>query len=1158
MRTRTTMLRSTRREFLIYGGCLLAAPSLAAQDPSQSRLLVPAAELNEPPWREPGQTLDAAYLRTAALRYTAKGREIVGHNRTCFNNRPMYCEPPGAECVVLAGDRPFVRLLAKPYVLGGFAAAIVRDGAGKWFHDYSEVESRYRCGRMAWRIKDPALAGVNVQLEAVPLQQGSAGFALRLQAEGLRAGDQIVWAFGGARYEGDVRLLWDPTMRGNPDVYKLGDPRKPEMNLGMDPLRCRGNQVMIEGQTFRLLPNEGAARVAVAKADREGKLRVRDASACSNPITLLKAAADKLPMACGIVGLREGQDTVFWTVAAAPAGAGAMPVQVAEPAQAFANGAAYLQSIERIEVETPEPRLDAAVAAVCHAIDAGCDRNPFIFRHGCMAFSIHFLGWRVMCGATALGWHERVRGDTAYYAASQVTDGGDRREAQPDPGRRYSIEGERSRFYGRGRIPRDTAMYNTQTQFFDQAIRDWRWTADPEMERILRPSLELHLEWARACFDPDDDGLYESYINTLPTDSVWYNGGGSVEESAYAYYGHLAAMEMARRAGDADSAARHEKRAEKIKRALTDVLWLNERGHFGLYVEQGGHHRVHSDAWLYSEFLPIDCGMATPEQALQALYYTEWALERIRLPYGGEVCQPSNWVPWKWSVRDMFGGDICALALAYFQTGLSDEGWELLLGATLESAYAGAVPGGFSHIGAGTDFADNSNMFARTVVEGLFGYDPDYPNELVRLHPAIPSSWPTACIRTPDYTFDYRQEGDFDKYHLTLARRAGVDFRLPVRAEKVQRITLNGAEVRWRAEAGFGCTWVCLRTQKSDSAEVAIEISNRVPQGVAVKLAGKVGDKIHLASPHGRIVRWHDFHDALAGARAESSVVRGRLAQRPGHHIVLAEVQVGELPQRQVFKLHVTDPEGEAKQAARTPREAPKDASWTCLDLAPQYNGNIKTIFKQQYLSPRPTTCSVRLGVDGFSAWTFAFWGDVPPEIDLSNVEQLIDDQGYIHTPQNVSFRRFDKDKNIAFTSLWDNWPRSVTVPVNQEAEAAWLLLCGSTFPMQTQIANAEVRFRYADGQVEKLELVPPLNFWTLCPWGGKDYDYRLDSFCLPKPPPPSVRLGRNCRAMVLSWKLRPDVALKDLTLETLSQDVVIGLMGVSLMNAKPADSGPR
>jgi hypothetical protein len=38
---------------------------------------------------------------------------------------------------------------------------------------------------------------------------------------------------------------------------------------------------------------------------------------------------------------------------------------------------------------------------------------------------------------------------------------------------------------------------------------------------------------------------------------------------------------------------------------------------------------------------------------------------------------------------------------------------------------------------------------------------------------------------------------------------------------------------------------------------------------------------------------------------------------------------------------------------------------------------------------------------------------------------------------------------------------------------------------------------------------------------------------------------------MVYGWKLRPGVALKEVTLETLSQEVIIGLMGVSVMNEK-------
>jgi hypothetical protein len=280
------------------------------------------------------------------------------------------------------------------------------------------------------------------------------------------------------------------------------------------------------------------------------------------------------------------------------------------------------------------------------------------------------------------------------------------------------------------------------------------------------------------------------------------------------------------------------------------------------------------------------------------------------------------------------------------------------------------------------------------------------------------------------------------------------------------------------------------------------------------------------------------------------------LAHKPGHHLIVAEVEVGELPERQLFKIAVTDPPGEACLAAKTPHEAPEGARWECLDLRPQYNGDVRAIFKQQYLSPRPKTCSVRLGVDGYSGWCFAFWGTPVPAISLNHLPTLSDGNGRILTPQHVPFRRFALEKNIAFTSLWDNWPRAVSVPVGREAETVWLLICGSTFPMQTRIANAEVRFRYADGRVEKLELVPPLNFWSLCAWCAEsdfstraDYNDRSDAFCLPKRPPPTVQLGDNCRAMVLSWKLRPGVKLRELTLETLSPDVVIGLMGVSLMN---------
>jgi hypothetical protein len=111
------------------------APFLPEQALPRGDSRLQAAKFVEAPWREPGQTEDPDYLQKTALRYSAEGRTIERRNRTRFNNRPLYCEP-GTEGVTLTGDRPFVRLLAKPYVLGGFAATIDCNGTGKWYHDF--------------------------------------------------------------------------------------------------------------------------------------------------------------------------------------------------------------------------------------------------------------------------------------------------------------------------------------------------------------------------------------------------------------------------------------------------------------------------------------------------------------------------------------------------------------------------------------------------------------------------------------------------------------------------------------------------------------------------------------------------------------------------------------------------------------------------------------------------------------------------------------------------------------------------------------------------------------------------------------------------------------------------------------------------------------
>ncbi len=579
---------------------------------------------------------------------------------------------------------------------------------------------------------------------------------------------------------------------------------------------------------------------------------------------------------------------------------------------------------------------------------------------------------------------------------------------------------------------------------------------------------------------------------------------------------------------------------------------------------------MHDDAWIYSEHVPIEAGMSTPAQAWQAMYYTDWAMEHFAFPFGGEMRQTSNYVPGQWSIRETYPGDNFGMALGYFLAGQGDEGWSLLRGTMVHSMYgdpspmrgygneAGVYgrpnilsPGGLSHPNCGIDFNDITSSFGRAVVEGVFGYQPDYPNNVVRVQPAFPAEWDHASIRTPDFSIAFRRQADADTYHVALLRAAKMQLRVPVRATKVSAVKVDGKPVKYSVEPWMGCGMLTVNVPATKEAGITIELAGRTSQVPAEAVEKRVGEPVQLTAGSGRVIKQVlDPQGCLADAKISGAMVEARCAAKPGHHLVMLEV-AGDVPFFLPVKLHVTDPEGEAARAAQSPRTAPADAKWKCLDLANSFNGDIRAIYKQEYRSPRPDTVSMRIAYDGWGAWTFTHWRIPTPEPKLDGIDKLKDVEGRIGTPSNVPFLAPAEGKNIAFTSLWDNWPRSVTVPVNASGEAVWLLLCGSTNPMQLKIANAVVRFKYSDGKEETLELVPPTNFWSLCRFGRVDYEYKRDGFALPKEPPPQVQLGADCRAIVSGWKLRPDAKLESVTLETLSQDVVIGLMGVSVMNPK-------
>jgi hypothetical protein len=1078
------------------------------------------------------ERVDLDTLKTPV--YNIEGDAFVGQNGDRYWNRPLYCN--NIHAVVLAGDKPVVQLASDNALLGTMMFALVRNGHGTWLQDAGNLTSQYRPDRMDWIVTDPSWGGTTITLEAVPAAKGP-GMAVGLSIAKAQPGDQIVWVSGAAKEA--KRALWNFDMTsGDSGAQKL-------MTRGFSPEDCAGDHVAVSGSGWTL-QGGGSSPVAIGECGPEGKIAVSDAGGWKQPESLMNTGGGSSPVAAG-EAVVTGK-AMYWALLGPGAETDGAPQQV------FADGLARTKSFETVvHVESPDPWLTAAVGASVAAND-GVFRNG-IYTHAGMRWSSPLLGWRTLFGATAYGAHQNVKTDASIFIAKQIKTS-DKNSPQPDPAAEMASQGPNSRMFGKGRVDYDQPHhYDMQTQFFDQVEHAWNWTGDAELEALLRPALELQCEYIQQCFDPEMTGIYESYANTWPTDDQFYNGGGTSEETAYAYHAEVTAMRLDQRAGDAQDAATHRANAQRIHDAFFKLLWIPAEGHPGAYREQYGLKRLHENPWLYAIFCPIDAGLLTQEQAAESLQFTETGLERVQMPYGGEECWPSNWVPSIWSVREMWAGDDYQLALAYFQTGLGDDGWKVLRGMFPETAMFGNVPGDMGHAAGGTDFNDCNSMFGRAVVEGLFGFRPDYADGQVLIAPQLPSTWDHASIRTPDFSLKYQRTGPQITESVSVAHKAALEVDVPVTTHKIVSVTVNHQPAQWTAAPGFGQSVVRVKIPATATAsgdiDIAVTCQDALAFAPSAHLAGNTGDKLNLPAGDGTIEKIDDPEGVLTGIAksGDGASATAGLTANAGDHSVFVETKTGDLEQWRIFKIHVTDQQTDAAAAAKRNVAIATGAQFNEVPIGSVLNGDIRTIYKQQYLSPRPATTSLRLTTDGYNTWQMILQKNhTPPEIGLDNIAKLNDGRGGIRATNGVPFVWATTGNNIAFTSGWDNFPKQVDVPVNTAGKAVWFLVCGTTNPMEVRIANAELRMTYADGSVERLPLVPPLNFWTLCPIDGVDYDYHRDGFALPKQPPMTMQLGKNCRAIVLGWNLRPGAQLKSVSLACESNQVTIGLMGVTVM----------
>ncbi|WP_121119612.1 DUF4450 domain-containing protein [Croceibacterium ferulae] len=1071
------------------------------------------------------------------VRYTPDGDAFRIENGTERYNRPLYGGNTAFR--VDGGDRPeFVLYL--PGRGGNLRFAVrLADGTHWWLHDAAAITTHYRPGELTYRITDPRLGTGAIELVAVALAE-TEGLAIHARGQGLAGGVQLAWAFGGINGQ-----------RGTRDG-DIGTEKVPISEwFGFQPAFAQDNSVGLLESGFTLTGKPGTITGTLLQGSVTG---TAPGEAWDTPAALFAGTADEpdRPVMTGSLQLGgEGGYLVLQRTAYAPA-ANADLTTYAEvsadrraPAplpplarryaanalpQVLADARAHFAALRgQVRIVTPDSWLNAAAAALNVAADAVWDGPQSAIMHGAVAWRTKLVGWRGPYSLDALGWHDRARANFRAWLPRQNTD--PIPDVIPPADSDSNLARNETALHSNGDLA--NAHYDMNAVFVDALFRHIAWTGDLDFAREAWPAIQRHLAWERRLFrrpfGPDGLPLYEAYAQIWASDDIGYNGGGVAYASAYNLFHNRQAARLARALGE--DAAPYEAEAEAIGQGMRAHLWLPERGQFAEYRDWLGEQAAHPAAGLWSFYHVLDSGVPDRQEAWRMAE----AIGRTMplLPVGGPgvpqdrrhgLYASSTWMPYTWSVNNVVMGENLHTALGLWQAGRAEEAYTLARSALLASMFMGISPGNVGSMNyldvyrreAQRDFADGSGVMARTMVEGLFGLQPDALARNLTIQPGLPAEWDHAELHHPDLSFTFRRTGAEERWSITQTgdRFAQLHLRLPARSDQVASVTLAGKPVQWRVD-----------TEAVGTPAILI--------------------------------------DALLGAEAEL-VVRWAgdpIAQPNGTGTRFAEWQQGAM--------RWWAPVGPAMQEATFPTlvDAAPTGSQRAVELAQSYNDAVTNIFAPgKYVSPRSPFASLALPSQGLGAW--AGHVNASATIDDSGLRQASRaGDGWFTLPDGGRFALPADRDNALFVSKWDNYPDEVTLPLSGSGQFLRLLMAGTTNAMQSRIDNGEVVVTYTDCTTTRLALHNPTTWWPI----ERDYlpdDYQ---FRVPGPRPLRVDLatarvrqggeagagtGPEARieggsATVLGLELDPARTLQSLTVRARANEVVIGLLAATI------DSGP-
>lgn len=798
----------------------------------------------------------------------------------------------------------------------------------------------------------------------------------------------------------------------------------------------------------------------------------------------------------------------------------------------------------RIRIITPDPYFNTLGGALAVAADGIWDGEVWL--HGAIGWRMPLSGWRAAYTGDALGWHDRARTHFNAYAASQVTEVPN---TIPHPAQDSTLALARSEKkwgtpqYSNGYICRNPRRndqmhhYDMNLCYIDELLWHFNWTGDLEYVRRMWPVLTRHLAWEKRNYDPDNDGLYDAYACIWASDALYYNSGAVTHSSAYNYRSNRLAAMIAEKIGEDPAPYREE--ADRILKALNARLWIPERGHWAEFQDFMGHKRLHTSPGVWTIYHALDSDIADPFQAYLATSYVDREIPHIPVcgdglkDEGYATISTTNWLPYSWSINNVAFAEVMHTALAYFQAGRADAGFHLLKSSVLDGMYLGESPGNFGQISfydaargeCYRDFGDPIGVASRVLIQGLYGILPDAMNGRLLVKPGLPSSWPFASLHTPDIDFDFKHANETATSYAIIHRLPAVrtlELQFPAQHSEVAKLTVNGKPA----------TWTLVENSISRPVlSVVVPASSDEKVEINIEWGGEV-----LGSP-------------------TKSQIEAVSAEAP---VCFVPMQQGDMK----WWVPVDNPLSADKDDSIQFSAFAKVNSSKCepVVMDEQFNSAVTDIFRNEYLSPRSPYTTLQIPKQGIGEWCHPLH---TVDIDDSGLRSSVQ-KGVLNTKLGVPFRTPAEGQNIAFTSLWDNYPDSLTVSLKGKASRAYLLMAGSTNHMQCHIDNGLIRVYYKDGTCDKVALRNPDN------WAPIEHIFFEDGLAFNRHVPALYRLRLKTgeisnnfgeelgfpgasreldggAAILLEMPLNPDKKLSHLVLETLSNDVVIGLMGITL-----------